>query len=200
MSIILRWLVRITESVLPYLITNLVIEMSIYYQCALFLIFAFITCCLEYLGINHRLCSWVENKWGKLYKQKPRRGFISFKDAISQFGEKTACYNSFKNIWERELGITQEEYYKNCLLSENEDGNLPIYGCEKFSSVKELQEIPTTDILSYTIQSPNYDVVYSSLNEELYTKLSVKLDDLTAVIQSGKYKNIGNRRCYSANV
>ena len=120
--------------------------------------------------------------------------FIPLKVAIFKFAEETACYNFFKNTWERELGLSQEKYYKNCLLCENEIRNLPFYGYQKFSSVKELQEILTSYISNDAVRSPDYDIVYSKLNEELYNNVSVKLNDLTNIIKSGRYsKSLTNK-------
>ena len=160
---------------------------------------------LEIYGCNKILFKWLDKLNNTKIKsiideEEPKNitdnlEFIPLKVAIFKFAEETACYNSFKNIWERELGLSQEEYYKNCLLGENENRNLPFYGYEKFSSVKELQEILTSYISTDAIRSPDYDIVYSKLNEELYNNVSVKLNDLTTIIKSGRYsKPLINKR------
>lgn len=160
---------------------------------------------LEIYGCNKILFKWLDKLNNTKIKsiideEEPKNitdnlEFIPLKVAIFKFAEETACYNSFKNIWERELGLSQEEYYKNCLLCENEIRNLPFYGYEKFSSVKELQEILTSYISTDAIRSPDYDIVYSKLNEELYNNVSVKLNDLTTIIKSGRYsKPLINKR------
>jgi hypothetical protein len=116
--------------------------------------------------------------------------FIPFSKAIQRFGAQTNCYytNQHNNIFESpDVNLTQEEYYQNILLMEAQKGKLPIYGYKQFSLSKKLKEIQSS-ILSYgIIKSSNDNVLYSILDEPLYSNISVKPKDLNKIIKNFKY-------------
>ena len=122
--------------------------------------------------------------------EKVEPEFISFKEALFKFGAETECYysNDYNKIWEQELfKLTSEEYYKSLLLCEIKQKKLALYGHKKFSVTKELKHIPVDCISDGTIRSPEYDTIYSILEEALYTNIVIKIDELDQVIKRFKF-------------
>jgi hypothetical protein len=113
--------------------------------------------------------------------------FISLKEAIIFFGAETKCYfyNSHDKMFEQEK-ITQEQCYKSMVIGEIKEERLILYGYKKFSKTKELELIPIKYISDKTIRSPEYDNIYSGLDEILYTNLLVKIDNLNQIIHNTK--------------
>jgi hypothetical protein len=82
--------------------------------------------------------------------------------------------------------ITQEQCYKSMVIGEIKEEHLILYGYKKFSKTKELEQIPINYISDKNIHSPEYDNIYSDLDEILYTNLLVKIDDLNQIIKRFK--------------
>ena len=115
--------------------------------------------------------------------------YVALKEAIIFFGAETKCYshNGHDKIFEQEK-ITQEQCYKSILLDEIKKERLILYGYKKFSTTKKLEQIPINCISDdTTIRSPEYDNIYSILDEILYTNLLVKIDNLNQIIKKFKF-------------
>ena len=116
-----------------------------------------------------------------------KQEFISLKEAIKNFGAETKCYfyNGLDKVYEQEK-ITQEQCYKSMIIGEIKEEKLILYGYKKFSTTKELEQIPINCISDKTIRSPEYDNIYSDLDEILYTNLFVRIDNLNQIIHNTK--------------
>ena len=186
MSPIFRWSVFLFEQFILYLIYSLTsyMELSIFYQCLIVLNIFIIILFLEIKGINHKFFDLlIKNlKFIKINKK-----FISLKEAINFFGEETKCYfyNGHDKVFEQEK-ITQEQCYKSILLDEIKNERLILYGYKKISTTKKLEQIPINCISDKTIRNPEYDNIYSVLDEILYTNLLIRIDNLNQIIKHFK--------------
>ena len=118
--------------------------------------------------------------------------FIPFKDALWQFGKETNLYyiNRHDKLWENKIfnlsegKFDQEKYYKLYLLSAKiEKDKLSLYGLKKFSKTKELEKIPEEYCNDDNLRAPEYNTIYSVLDESLYTDVSLKIKDLNTLIK-----------------
>ncbi|NCA08516.1 MAG: hypothetical protein EBQ50_00315 [Burkholderiaceae bacterium] len=98
--------------------------------------------------------------------------YISLKEAINFFGAETECYfyNNHNKMFEQEK-ITQEQCYKSMVIGEIKEEHLILYGYKKFSKTKELEQIPINYISDKNIHSPEYDNIYSDLDEESFESI-----------------------------
>lgn len=93
-------------------------------------------------------------------------------------------------MWEQKpFELTQEQYYKLLLINEVTKGTLILYGYNKFSLTKKIEPIPVECISNEcaSIRNPEYDTIYSKLDEVLYTNISIKIDNLNQIIEYFKF-------------